>query len=58
MCHFTLGFCLPKGWTFAQIFAVFFAYARSHVAQWHEEAWPHVLNPMVMAFPCKDKYLD
>jgi hypothetical protein len=58
MCHFTLGYCLPKGWSFTQILAVFLAYARGHVAQWHEEAWPHVLNSLVMAFPCKDRYLD
>jgi hypothetical protein len=58
MCHRTLGFCTPKGVSSDQALAVFLAYARSHVAQWHEEAWPHVLNSMVMAFPCEGQYLD
>lgn len=52
-CRTTLGFCIPKGATFTQGLAVFLAYARSHVAQWHEEAWPHVINSLQMAFPCQ-----
>jgi hypothetical protein len=58
MCHAALGFCLPKGALSTQVLAVFLAHARSHVAQWHEEAWPHFLNAMQIAFPCKGQYLD
>jgi hypothetical protein len=52
-CRVVLGFCFPKSASADQILAVFLAYARSHVAQWHEAAWVHVLNSMVTAFPCQ-----
>ncbi len=56
-CRPTLGICIPKGVSIGQVLAVFLAYARSHVAQWHEGAWTHYLLAMHAAFPCKDEYL-
>jgi hypothetical protein len=54
-CRPALGICIPVGVLFSQHLAVFLAYARSHVAQWHEDAWHHYLSAMIAAFPCKDE---
>ena len=40
LCGHTLGICLPKGSSYSQVLAVFLAHARSHPAQWHEDAAP------------------
>jgi Rap1a immunity proteins len=55
-CQHTLDICVPKSATITQTLAVFLAYARSHVAQWHEAGWGHFLNSWLAAFPCKDEY--
>jgi hypothetical protein len=54
-CRPALGLCIPVGVLFSQELAVFLAHARSHVAQWHEEAWSHYLSAMIAAFPCKNE---
>jgi hypothetical protein len=48
--------CIPAGVTFRQGLALFLAYARSHAAQWHDDASPHLLLALMTAFPCKDHY--
>jgi hypothetical protein len=53
-CRHALGMCIPEGVLFNQILAVFLAYARSHVAQWHEQASSHYLLAMLAAFPCSE----
>ena len=55
-CQHTLDICIPKSATGSQGLAVFLAYARSHVAQWHEVGWPHFVNSWIAAFPCKGEY--
>jgi Rap1a immunity proteins len=54
-CRPILNFCVPKGVLLNQELAVFLAYARNHVAQWHESAGSHYLLAMLTAFPCKDE---
>ena len=55
-CRHTLNICAPKSATINQALAVFLTYARSHPAQWHEAGWPHFLNSLATAFPCKGEY--
>ena len=55
-CRHTLNICVPKSATINQALAVFLTYARSHPAHWHEAGWPHFLNSLVTAFPCKGEY--
>jgi hypothetical protein len=50
-----LGICIPAGVSLTQELAVFLGYARSHVAQWHEEAAFQYWVAMMAAFPCKDE---
>ena len=52
-CRPVLGICVPGSMSDKQMVDVFLAYARSHTAQWHEEASLHVLKSMQEAFPCK-----
>ena len=54
-CYRALRTCIPVGVLFNQILAVFLAYARSHVAQWHEQAWSHYAVALATAFPCKSE---
>jgi hypothetical protein len=56
LCGHTLGICLPKGSSYSQVLAVFLAHARSHPAQWHEDAAIHFQLALMTAFPCKDEY--
>ena len=56
LCGHTLGICLPKGSSYSQVLAVFLAHARSHPAQWHEDAAPQFQLALMTAFPCKDDY--
>ena len=56
LCGHTLGICLPKGSSYSQVLAVFLAHARSHPAQWHEDAAPQFQLALMTAFPCKDEY--
>jgi len=58
MCRVTLGFCLPRGVRYIQVLAVFLAYARSHAAQWHQDAAPQFQLSLMAAFPCKDYYAE
>ena len=55
-CGHTLGICPPKFVSYSQVLAVFLAYARSHAAQWHEDAAPQFQSAMMNAFPCKGEY--
>ena len=49
-----LGICMPRGVvSYSQVLAVFLAYARSHTAQWHENAGIHYVLALGTAFPCK-----
>jgi hypothetical protein len=47
---------MPRVVGFNQILAVFLAYARSKVAQWHEEAASHYRLSLMVAFPCIDQH--
>jgi hypothetical protein len=52
-CHPLLHVCIPKSVSEDQILSVFLAYARSHPAQWHEQATSHFQAALAAAFPCK-----
>jgi hypothetical protein len=57
-CRHALSVCFPKGVSFEQGLAVVLTYARSHVPQWHETGWHHVLTALAEAFPCQGEYLE
>jgi hypothetical protein len=52
-CRHALHICFPSPVLYEQILAVFLAYARTHVLQWHDALSFHFANALMSGFPCK-----